>query len=271
MRVLTQIARAIPLSVIFALTIPYVSAHERVDFIKQDQFTAEKVDGILRSKALSRHSTSHGDVIASVSSAFLATPYQANRLIGSSSTTEVLVADLSEVDCLTLIDYVEALTRSSDEKTFIKNLVRTRYVDGRVDYRSRKHFFSDWYAATPANASDVTKEISHSYITAEKELNSKPDGGEYVPGLGITHREINYIPTHAINQTVINRLETGDYIGIYSPSVGLDVSHVGIVIKNEQGVWFRNASSKAENMRVVDSPFMEYVASTPGIVVLRAE
>jgi len=31
----------------------------------------------------------------------------------------------------------------------------------------------------------------------------------------------------------------------------------------------RNASSLARNRKVVDSPFLEYVARTPGIVVLR--
>ncbi|WP_146674791.1 N-acetylmuramoyl-L-alanine amidase-like domain-containing protein, partial [Salmonella enterica] len=34
---------------------------------------------------------------------------------------------------------------------------------------------------------------------------------------------------------------------------------------------FRNASSLAANRKVVDTPFMEYMHSRPGIVVLRAE
>ncbi|ECV2939181.1 N-acetylmuramoyl-L-alanine amidase-like domain-containing protein, partial [Salmonella enterica subsp. enterica serovar 4,[5],12:i:-] len=52
---------------------------------------------------------------------------------------------------------------------------------------------------------------------------------------------------------------------------GLDVSHVGIVVRHDEQVWFRNASSLAANRKVVDTPFMEYMHSRPGIVVLRAE
>ncbi|WP_232233881.1 N-acetylmuramoyl-L-alanine amidase-like domain-containing protein, partial [Salmonella enterica] len=65
--------------------------------------------------------------------------------------------------------------------------------------------------------------------------------------------------------------KNGDYIGVYSPLDGLDVSHVGIVVRHDEQVWFRNASSLAANRKVVDTPFMEYMHSRPGIVVLRAE
>ncbi|HGY0255815.1 N-acetylmuramoyl-L-alanine amidase-like domain-containing protein, partial [Klebsiella pneumoniae] len=49
----------------------------------------------------------------------------------------------------------------------------------------------------------------------------------------------------------------------------LDVSHVGIIIKDHNNIWFRNASSLAKNRKVVDSPFIRYMATKPGIVVLR--
>ncbi|EDX8203923.1 DUF1460 domain-containing protein, partial [Salmonella enterica subsp. enterica serovar Paratyphi A] len=136
---------------------------------------------------------------------------------------------------------------------------------------SRRHFFSDWFAATPRNARDVTPDISPDYVVVDKQLNHKPDGGEYIPGLGIHPRKINYIPGRAINQQVMNHLKNGDYIGVYSPLDGLDVSHVGIVVRHDEQVWFRNASSLAANRKVVDTPFMEYMHSRPGIVVLRAE
>ncbi|EBE4966290.1 DUF1460 domain-containing protein, partial [Salmonella enterica] len=55
------------------------------------------------------------------------------------------------------------------------------------------------------------------------------------------------------------------------PLEGLDVSHVGIVVRHDGQVWFRNASSLAANRKVVDSPFLEYMRAKPGIVVLRAE
>jgi hypothetical protein len=236
-----------------------------------DNVTAEKIKRIIGSEVIPSAGASHGEVISHVSSAFLGTPYQADTLIGGAVTPEALVANFNGVDCFTLVDYVEALTRSSDQKTFLNNLARTRYTGSNVDYLSRRHFFSDWFATTPRDAQDVTPDISPDYVVVDKLLNRKPDGGEYIPGLGIHPRKINYIPSNAINERVLSRLKSGDYIGIYSPLGGLDVSHVGIVVRHDGQVWFRNASSLAANKKVVDSPFMEYMHPKPGIVVLRVE
>jgi len=38
----------------------------------------------------------------------------------------------------------------------------------------------------------------------------------------------------------------------------------------DKGPVLRNASAREANHKVVDSPFMDYVKKTPGIVVLRA-
>ncbi|MBV4411860.1 DUF1460 domain-containing protein [Enterobacteriaceae bacterium YMB-R22] len=236
-----------------------------------DPVTAEKVKRIIRSDVIPYKGESHGKIIKRVSTSFLGTPYQENTLIGGIGTPEILVAKFNGVDCFTLIDYIEAITHSHDQKSFLRNLARTRYTAGKVDYLSRRHFFSDWFATSPRNARDITPDISPEYAIADKQLNRKPDGGEYIPGLGIHPRKINYIPGKAINQQVLNRLNDGDYVGVYSPVEGLDVSHVGIVVRHDGQVWFRNASSLAANKKVVDSPFMEYMQSKPGIVVLRAE
>lgn len=236
-----------------------------------DSVTAEKVDQIIRSDVIPSLGEKHGEVISRVSSAFLGTPYQADTLIGGPGTPEALVVNFNGVDCFTLVDYVEALTRSDDQKSFLHNLTEVRYTGGNVDYLSRRHFFSDWFATAPRNARDVTPDISPDYATADKQLNRKPDGGEYIPGLGIHSRKINYIPGKAISQQVLDQMKTGDYVGVYSPLEGLDVSHVGIVVRHDGQVWFRNASSLAANRKVVDSPFLEYMRAKPGIVVLRAE
>jgi hypothetical protein len=210
----------------------------------------------------------HGDAINRVSSAFLGTPYQANTLIGGASISEELVANFNGVDCFTFLDYVEALFRSHDQTSFRDNLVRIRYAEGKVDFLSRRHFFSDWFATAPGNALDVTPEISPQYKVVEKQLNFKSEGEQYISGLGIQSRKIHYIPRDKLDQQVLSCLKTGDYVGVYSPLEGLDVSHVGIVIHEDPQVWFRHASF---NNEVVDSPFLEYMKNKPGIVVLRSQ
>ncbi|ECE1536933.1 DUF1460 domain-containing protein [Salmonella enterica] len=170
--------------------------------------------------------------------------YLSDTLIGGPDAPESLVVNFNGVDCFTLADYVEALTRSHDQKSFLHNLTEVRYTEGNVDYLSRRHVFSAWFATTPRNARDVTPDISPGYATADKQLNRKPDGGEYIPGLGIHSRKINYIPGKAISQQVLDQMRNGDYVGVYSPLEGLDVSHVGIVVRHDGQVWFRFSSTK---------------------------
>ncbi|VEC02238.1 Protein of uncharacterised function (DUF1460) [Cedecea lapagei] len=236
-----------------------------------DRATAEKVSHIIQSAVIPSAGEKQGEIISRVSSAFLDTPYQANTLVGGPGVPEALVVNFNGLDCFTLADYIEALTHSRDQNSFLQNLTRVRYVEGKVSYLSRRHFFTDWFATKPINARDVTAEISPDYATVLKQLNRKTGGGEYIPGLGIHPRKINYIPGKALNEQVLSRLNTGDYVGVYSPLEGLDVSHVGIVVRHNGQVWFRNASSLAANRKVVDTPFLEYMSPKPGIVVLRAE
>lgn len=238
--------------------------------IQIDKATVDKSNSIINTRVIPGRDKGTPFLIASVSSAFLGTPYQANTLIGSVDKKEVLVANFNGVDCFTLIDYVKALLSANNEDEFIKNLVTTRYINGDVEFLNRRHFFSDWFARSPANAVDVTKEISPDAITVTKKLNFKAPDSEYIPGLGIVSRNITYIPASAINEHVLSRIHTGDFVGVFTKLGGLDVTHVGIAIRKDGQLWFRNASSLEKNMKVVDTDFLTYMQSKPGIVVLRS-
>ncbi|MDZ1712564.1 DUF1460 domain-containing protein, partial [Klebsiella pneumoniae] len=220
------------------------------------QESQSKVNEILSAVSFHGNELSYGERIAEISSRFLGTPYQAHTLIGSSLMQERLVTNPSTVDCFTFIDYVRSMAHASSWQTYVSELVKTRYTNGMIDFTGRKHFFTDWAVTSPRNAQDVTQDISPYTITVNKRLNQKNKRQEYVKGLGIISRRISYIPASAIDKEVINKLKTGDYVGIYSTKRGLDVSHVGIIIKDHNNIWFRNASSLAKNRKVVDSPFI---------------
>jgi hypothetical protein len=64
-------------------------------------------------------------------------------------------------------------------------------------------------------------------------------------------------------------MRTGDYVGIYSEIKGLDVSHVGIVIKDGDKIYLRHASSQKKQRKVVDQDFKDYIFKKPGIIVFR--
>ncbi|WP_425518554.1 N-acetylmuramoyl-L-alanine amidase-like domain-containing protein [Mycobacterium spongiae] len=200
---------------------------------------------------------------------FVGVPYGAHTLIGSADEAEQLVVQLQKVDCFTYADYVEALKRANDRDEFIARLVDVRYKDGVVEFRSRKHFFTDWSAVAPPVATDITRSLGANSIQVTKDLNQKDSGGVYLPGIPIVSRTISYIPSQQIDSSVVSELRSGDYIGAFAADGGLDVTHIGIFVDTPDGSFLRNASSLRVNNKVVDSPFFDYLNTVPGIVVLR--
>ncbi|MFE3542696.1 N-acetylmuramoyl-L-alanine amidase-like domain-containing protein [Nocardia sp. NPDC059177] len=232
-----------------------------------DDASARTIDDLLAIRAQAGD-ISRAELIERLSARLLGTPYGENMLIGSASEPEQLVVDLRRVDCFTYLDYIDAASRSADRDQFLTNLTATRYIDSRVEFAQRKHFFTDWATRPRIAATDITASLSPAAVTTTKHLNAKPDGSTYLPGVPVVDRAVTHIPAAAVDPAVIAGLRTGDYLGAYSPEPGLDVTHVGIVVATPTGTMFRNASSLAE-YRVIDTPLADYVATTPGIVVLR--
>jgi hypothetical protein len=236
--------------------------------IVMDDYTVNKLQA-----ALALHAAvpeiDKGRAIELLSQTFLETPYVANRLIGSATIAEQLVIDFRGVDCFTYLDYVQALRTATSENEFVENVIQTRYINGDVSFPQRKHFFTDWAYTRQILADDVTAQLSPHAVTVVKQLNRKADGELYLPGIAVTERSVTYIPSEFIDEQVINQLQPGDYIGIYTKLPGLDVTHTGFFIMTPNGPVLRHASSRPENYKVMDSAFASYVLNTPGIVVLR--
>jgi hypothetical protein len=211
-----------------------------------------------------------GSRIAFLSGFFLGLKYRESTLIGDNNTAEVFVINLSEVDCFTFIDYIEAMRLSDSFKRFLENLRKVRYRDSIVDYVNRKHFFTDWAEYEPAFVEDVTTQLGGGRDkNTVKMLNLKEDGTLYLPGIRPYHRSVNFIPSENIDDSVLQALKTGDYTGIYSSKQGLDVSHVGIIIKDEDSIVLRHASSDRRYRKVIDQDLKEYIEEKPGLIILR--
>ncbi|CNH54367.1 DUF1460 domain-containing protein [Yersinia pekkanenii] len=240
------------------------------EIVAIDNYTANRITSIIDMQTKAAHHHSTGGAITKISAEFLGTPYEANVLVGSVTEPEQLVIDFRGLDCFTYLDYVESFRKSKNKSDFIQQVINTRYIDGDVSYLNRKHFFTDWSHREPLNAQDVTAQITPHSRTVIKYLNQKKEGGEFIPSLNVIERNIVYIPAEFINDAAVSHLKNGDYIGIYTHIQGLDVTHTGIFVRTAKGPMLRNASSLKGNNKVVDSPFVEYVKKTPGIVVLRA-
>ncbi len=206
--------------------------------------------------------------IGVISEQFLGVEYGESTLVGGVDTPEVLVINLERVDCFTLIDYVEAMRLSRSFGQFTGNLARVRYRAGEVSYLGRNHFFTDWPAFNEKYVSDVTGTVGGPAAEkTKKTLNLKDDGTYFLDGIARLQREIVFIPTGSVSERVVAKLHTGDYAGIYTEKAGLDVSHVGIIIKHNGATLLRHASSLSR--RVIDQDLKGYLADKPGLVIVR--
>ncbi len=233
--------------------------------IKLGNWDQNNLEEIIKAKP----GTTEGQ-IEFLSAKFLSTPYEAKTLTGDINTPEIFTVNLEGMDCFTYIDYVEALRLSTTLEDFNSNLKDIRYQGGNVTFENRNHFFSDWPTQNSKNVRDVTYQIGgNKTVEVEKNLNLKSDGSKFLPGIPVVNRKIYYIPTSEIDDDLLNKLHTGDYVGIYTDIEGLDVTHTGIIIKKDDGVYLRHASSKKKNQKVVDEDFKEYIQNTPGMVIFR--
>ena len=231
------------------------------------KWTEAELDKIMRESSLI---SDVGPRIEFISGFFIDLEYRESTLQGSISTPEVFVVNFSGVDCFTFIDYIEAMRLSDSFEGFLGNLKQVRYLNGMVSFKNRKHFFTDWAEYAPSSVDDLTEQIGGGKARGiAKMMNLKANGTLLLPGFGSFHRAINYIPSEYINSSVLRRLKTGDYAGIYSSAQGLDVSHVGIIIRDRETFSIRHASSDRRFRKVVDQELQKYISGTPGLIILR--
>jgi len=253
---------------IAVLAVPFhADAGNYKEVINTESWNIPQLDNLLVRASGIRDTSERIDFL---SSQFSGIPYKSATLIGDQQTQEALVINLSGVDCFTFLDYVEALRRSGSFAEFKENLRKVRYQNGVVDYKHRNHFFSDWTLFNEGFIEDVTGEIGAGKAKKViKLLNAGENGIPLLPGIAVKRRELIYIPSAGIDALILNRLKTGDYIGIYSDRKDLDVSHVGIIIRKGARIFFRHASLQEKYRMVVDEDLKDHLAHKPGVVILR--
>lgn len=231
------------------------------------KFTQDRLDRIIRNGSEIMDIANRIDFF---STQFLDIDYAESTLIGDKHTQEVFVINLSGVDCLTFVEYIEAMRLSDSFPAFESNLRKVRYKYGIVEFANRNHFFTDWIEQNAEFTDDITEDIGgENAAKVQKTLNEKENGSHFLSGIKPAQREIAYIPSNAIDDLVIDKLRTGDYIGIYSNVRGLDVSHVGIAVRKKNFVYLRHASSQKDFKKVIDQDFKKYIADKPGMLALR--
>jgi hypothetical protein len=256
------------LTIILFLLAGWVNAAgDAREIINTGTWTIDELNALIVQASKIKNASQRIDFI---SRQFRGVPYQEKTLVGDVQTQELLVIHLAGVDCFTFLDYVESMRCSQTFDDFKGNLKKIRYQSGVVDYQHRNHYFTDWIEFNADFVADVTEQIgADNTRKVTKNLNEVVINKQLFPGVARRKREITYIPAEAMKEKVIRGLKTGDYVGIYANRSDLDVSHVGIIIRDGNKLLFRHASSAARHKKVIDADFMRYVSGKPGIIVLR--
>ncbi len=253
----------------------------------------EEADKILFGKYLQKMQNpavkDRGEVMAQTALFFLETPYVAKTL---EREPEQLVVNLQELDCMTFVESVLALSEtvlspSPSWDTFLAKLQSVRYRNGEiVDYTSRLHYTSDWIFDNErrGNIQDVTQSIGGKPLSiAVSFMSTHPDSykqlanhPEWITVMAEKEKEINgrsyfYIPQEEIPHCA-DKIQTGDIVCFVTAIKGLDISHVGIIYNTEGKQTFIHASTTKKKVIVNEAPLSTYVSNiknTIGIMIIR--
>jgi hypothetical protein len=103
------------------------------------------------------------------------------------------------------------------------------------------------------------------------------DNPEFIPVVSKQEKEINsrqyyYIPEDAIEK-IESKIQTGDLIALTTSDKGLDIGHVGIAIKMDNGrIHFLHAPLAGSKVQITETPLSDYakkIKKHTGIIVLR--
>jgi hypothetical protein len=157
-----------------------------------------------------------------VAEALCGRPYTAHSLIGGPHEPERLVIRLDAFDCVTFVESCLALARSADADGFQGELVTTRYRQGRVTWRDRLHYFSDWLrwnqrrgALRVVSAGAGSRELTPRLACME--------------GLPARSTRFHVVPRRALARAR-DRTPESALVAFASLRAGLDFFHTGLLL-----------------------------------------
>lgn len=198
-------------------------------------------------------------------------PYVAHTLEGE---TELLTINIDQLDCTTFVETLYALTRATlngrtSWRDYASALEDLRYRDGQMgDYSTRLHYISEWIVnnRSRGNLIEVTPDVpTCAYLVKNIDFMSRHKDS-YVSlkddeamvekirkcEMGYRNHRMPYIKKQWLaRKDVKAALKTGDFVGLVTKIDGLDISHLGIVYKDERGeVYLLDASMTGGKVQI---------------------
>lgn len=230
------------------------------------------------------------DVVAEIGKSFLGTEYAASTL--DKNESEQLVINLTGLDCTTFLENALTFARliKSGKTSFSfyqEELTKIRYRSSIIDkYPSRLHYFSDWIFDNSKKGiiKDVTNEIGGvpypmkvGFMSANRDKYKQiASNDNFYNSIRNIESEINsrnyfYIPKKDIVK-IEDNIKNGSLIAITTNIDGLDISHVGIAVKEKDGrIHLLHAPIVGSKVQITEKPLADYLAGNKrqtGIMVL---
>lgn len=221
--------------------------------------------------------------IAAIGRKFIGTPYVSGTLEG---TKEELRINLQQMDCTTFVETVMALAYTAGEgrsswRDFVYNLEKIRYRNGTINgYASRLHYFSDWivdnvhrgilieYTTRMPQNDYIVKTLDFMSCNRDK-YPALADSAQYANiknyEIGYRNHRFPYVKARNLsNKATIAALKEGDVVAITTKTPGLDVTHMGIILKIDGIPHLLHASSKKGEIEIDQNPLVEYLRRNGG-------
>ncbi len=235
-----------------------------------------------------------GMYLSDIGRSLIGTPYVAHTLecdttyafshrASDGSAGEMLTIDLGALDCTTFVETAMAMAYTIGEgrsgwRDAMYNLEKIRYRHGVMDgYASRLHYICDWVMDNIAMGivEDAVRRMDEGvkyevktidYMSAHRD--SYPvlaDSATYERMRGVedgyrNHR-YGYLKVRSLgNKRVQAQLREGDILCFTSTLKDLDVTHLGILTRGDDGKWHvLHASSTLGKVVISDEPLDEFV------------
>lgn len=231
-----------------------------------------------------------GDLVLKIGLDFLNTPYVAKTL--DKTKDEKLVINLHQLDCTTFAENCLALARTvknehPDTDTFCSELEKIRYRGGKLEgYASRLHYFCEWISDNEVrgNVKAMAKEMGGKSLpvhlnfmsTHPKEYPQLINDPEITDKIKVLEEKVSaqqfyYIPADQF-ESIENLVKDGDIVTLTTSIPGIDVSHVGILLKKDGRIFLLHASSGIMKVVVSQEPFAQYLVKskkTTGVMIAR--
>jgi hypothetical protein len=269
-------------------TIPAVSAFRGFSWDDDEALCKKKFNFAV---SLSLRGKPINEVIVAMGKTFLGTDYLAHAL--EVPGEERLVVNMTGLDCVSFYENALVLARcvKMDRTTFEdykQQLQLIRYRGGLIDgYLSRLHYTTDYFFDNVKKGvwKDMTGEIGgepyvktinfmSTHTESYRQLRENPSLVERIKKMEteVSARKKFYIPKDRVRD-IQDKIHSGDILGVTTDIDGLDTSHTGIAVRENDELRLMHAPIAGSKVQITEKTLADYLAGNKrqtGIIVARA-